>query len=207
MEPQDAARQSRLAASGLADQGEGLAAADLERHVGDRMNAVAPAREQAAGPERKLLHHMLDAQQRLRGPGRLDRRGRRHRCACSPLTQQAERCRGWPSSAASARRFDAALDRLRAPRLKRAPRRRGDQAGRLTRNRREPDPLQIRAWEGAEESARVGMVGRSEQLLARRDLHGSPGVHHDHVVGHLGDDPEVVRDQDHSGTELPLHAA
>ena len=102
MEPQDAARQGRLAASGLADQGEGLAAADLERHVGDRVNAVAPAREQAAGPEGKLLHHVLDAQQRLSRPlpPRLPP-PRRHRCASSSLSQQAERCRGWPRSAAS----------------------------------------------------------------------------------------------------------
>src|SRR5204863_100461 len=53
-------------ASGLADQPQRLAAADIEADAVDRMNALGIARQQPAF-QRKMLHQVLHPQQRLTG--------------------------------------------------------------------------------------------------------------------------------------------
>ena len=48
----------------------------------------------------------------------------------------------------------------------------------------------------AEQSPRVGVLGLVEDLLEGADLDHPPAVHDEHPVGDLGDDAEVVGDQD-----------
>ena len=65
MESHDAPGERRFSASGLADQGERLAAADLEADVADRMHLLARPREEAAALHREFLDHVLERDQRL----------------------------------------------------------------------------------------------------------------------------------------------
>ena len=58
-----------------------------------------------------------------------------------------------------------------------------------------------------QQPSRVRVARLTEQCPARRHLHGPACVHHDHLVGHLSDDAEVVRDQDDRRAEFLLHAA
>ena len=50
------------------------------------------------------------------------------------------------------------------------------------------------------------MVRAVEERAPVGALHRPPGVHHEHVVGDLGDEAEIVRDQDDRGAELGLQA-
>ena len=50
------------------------------------------------------------------------------------------------------------------------------------------------------------MVRAVEERAPVGALHGAAGVHHEHVVGDLGDEAEIVRDQDDRGAELGLQA-
>ena len=69
-------------------------------------------------------------------------------------------------------------------------------------------PLADQRAESSRSSPRVyGWLGARNSRPARRHLHGPPCVHHHHLVGHLSDDAEVVRDQDDRRAELLLHAA
>ena len=52
-----------------------------------------------------------------------------------------------------------------------------------------------------------GMFGRVEQRVRTPTLDRTAGVHHQDVVGHLGDHAQVVRDDDDRGAELLLQAA
>ena len=54
---------------------------------------------------------------------------------------------------------------------------------------------------GLQQRAGVGHPHLREQGSRRRVLHGTPGVHDDHVVGVAGGQPEVVADQDDRGAE------
>ena len=74
MEPHDAARERRFSATGLANQGERLAASDLEADVTDRMHLLAGPCEEAAPLHREFLHDALERDQRLAG-ARRDVRG------------------------------------------------------------------------------------------------------------------------------------
>ena len=58
--------------------------------------------------------------------------------------------------------------------------------------------------DAAEQAERVGMLRIVEDRGTRRALHHAAGVHHRDLVGHLGDDAEVVGDQDdrHAGLLL-----
>ena len=61
-----------------------------------------------------------------------------------------------------------------------------------------------RAGQRREQPLGVGVVVPVEDVPARRLLHHRAGVHHDHVVGRLGDHAEVVGDEDDRGAELLL---
>ena len=56
----------------------------------------------------------------------------------------------------------------------------------------------------AEEPPGVRVLGRREDLARRAVLHLPACVHHEHGVGRLRDDAEVVRDEDHAHVELLL---
>ena len=55
---------------------------------------------------------------------------------------------------------------------------------------------------GSQQALRVRIARPLEQLRGRRVLEHLAGVHHDDLVGHAGDDAEIVRDQDDAGSRL-----
>ena len=58
----------------------------------------------------------------------------------------------------------------------------------------------------SEQSPRVRVHRIAEDLLHRRELLNLPAVHHGHAIAHLGDDGEVVGNQEDRGVFLPrLH--
>ena len=87
-------------------------------------------------------------------------------------------------------------------------------AGELARERRHlaGDHLELRAplagrRQRGEELARVRMLRRAEESIARRDLDDLPGVHDRHAVRHAGDDAEIVGDQQDRHPALRLQLA
>ena len=55
-----------------------------------------------------------------------------------------------------------------------------------------------------EERARVGVLGLGVEQVSRGDLHDLAEVHHQHAVGNVPDDVEIVRDEDVCQTEVVL---
>ena len=98
---------------------------------------------------------------------------------------------------ARARRAGGALAHVRAARVEEQPLGQLDQARRAPGDRRRAS-LAARARRGAGSSRSrphvYGCSGAANSVVGRRALDDPPGVHHGHVVGHLGDDPEVVGD-------------
>src|SRR5580704_88412 len=76
------------------------------------------------------------------------------------------------------------------------------------RNRLQPMvTVAIDAGNRFEQAARVRVERISEQLRGRRLLHHSCRVENRHVVGVLGDDSEIVRDEDYGEAEATLQLA
>ena len=88
--------------------------------------------------------------------------------------------------------------------MERAPRRPVDQARRLPWNGSQPVLVGRQARQALHQPDRVGMARRGEDRVDVAELDDLPGVHDDHAVGHLGDQPEIVRDQDRRGVRLVL---
>ena len=65
----------------------------------------------------------------------------------------------------------------------------------------------LEAGDGAQQGARVGMLGAVEDVVHRALLHDPSQVHHDHLTGDLGDDAQVVRDEDDGRPVLALELA
>ncbi len=88
--------------------------------------------------------------------------------------------------------------------MERAARRRADQRRRraLDRHERVEPPLDRR--HRVEQTPRVRVLRPLEDLARRAVLHRAAGVHHHHGVRRLGDDAEIVRDQDDADVELAL---
>ena len=106
----------------------------------------------------------------------------RPRAARGPSTARSsargQRGANAQAAASSRERRDAARDLLQPPRDRPA-----------------------RARHRAEQADRVRMLRLREQLVHRRLLGLPAGVHDKHAVGDIGDDAEVVRDQDDRGAE------
>jgi len=68
-------------------------------------------------------------------------------------------------------------------------------------------PAAVDARDRFEQSARVRIEWISKQLRTRRLLHHARRVENRHVVGILGDDPEIVRNKYHRETESHLQLA
>ena len=62
--------------------------------------------------------------------------------------------------------------------------------------------IPVEARHRAEQAPGVGVRGPVEELLGAAVLHRAAGVHHQHVVGELGDHAEVVGDHHDGGVEL-----
>ena len=59
-------------------------------------------------------------------------------------------------------------------------------------------------WHRAEQCLRVGVFRRPEEIADRAVLDYLAGVHHGHLVAHLGDDAEIVGDENQRDTALLL---
>src|SRR6185312_11387783 len=101
----------------------------------------------------------------------------------------------------------ALVERMRAPGPEFAPGRGADQ-----RRRRPGDRVQallaraVEPWNRPEQPPRVRHLRVVEEVARLRALDYSAGIHDDDLVGDVGDDPQVVRDQDDGGVELVLEA-
>ena len=51
------------------------------------------------------------------------------------------------------------------------------------------------------------MLGKAEQVLDSRLLDHLPGIHHQHMIADLGDNPEIMRDEDHRRAGIPPKVA
>ena len=86
-------------------------------------------------------------------------------------------------------------------------------AGRAKERRRlagdlgQPLELDVEPREGAEQPPRVGVQGLLEQREHGRVLGHAGRVHHDDVVCRLGDDAQIVRDQDDGRAVVSLQLA
>ena len=72
------------------------------------------------------------------------------------------------------------------------------QVRRLTRNLIELALFRSRIGNGTQQPARVGIARTLKQLGGGRLLENLAGIHHDNVIGHAGDDAQVMRDQNHA---------
>ncbi len=79
-----------------------------------------------------------------------------------------------------------------------------DQAGRLARDRSEPLLVLGDARQALHEPHGVGVPRRSEDRVDVAELDDAPRVHHDDPIRQLGNDAEVVRDEDGRRVGLAL---
>ena len=146
---------------------------------------------------------------RSRTPAALDDDAARAASASMPRVGRASR----PTRVRSAGHLRAggaraaAVHHVRAARVERAAGRQADHARRLPGDRRRAAPRR-RSIRGATRAARACTGGAAAVERAPvAVLHRPAGVHHEHVVGDLGDHSEVVRDQDDRRAELALQRA
>ncbi len=205
---QDGARQRGLATAGLANQGQGLARRDLERHPVDCLDPAGhPAQQTLA--LRKVHRQILHAQQR-RGLG-LDclAAGCRGRCGSGRPGLDHEVTAGeMPRGPLmkTRRLLPAARPALIAAVGEAAA---GE--GRAQRRHRARDMVQAFAaplgrGQHAEQLLRIGMHRAGKQSLARRPLDDLAGVHDGHAIGHVAGDVEVVGDQQQAHAALGLQS-
>src|SRR5712664_1555223 len=69
-------------------------------------------------------------------------------------------------------------------------------------DRAEPLLVEVQPGDRAEQPHRIRVLRLGEEPRYGATLDYLPGVHHDDVVGELGDHAEVVGDQDDRGAEL-----
>ena len=98
---------------------------------------------------------------------------------------------------------------VRAARVERAAGRQVDQAGRGALDRHQPVAhLPVEAGHRAEQAPGVGVLAGARKIVLRGAvLDALAAVHDQDVVGQLGDDAEVVGDDDDRGAELLLQVA
>ena len=90
----------------------------------------------------------------------------------------------------------ARLD-VAAARREPTARRQAMQRGRLPLDRGQALDAAFHARDGRHQRFGIGMPRRLEERAHRTALHDPPGVHDGDAVAHPGDDPEVVRDEEH----------
>ena len=143
---------------------------------------------------------------RPRAPRRRSSRSRRPRLS-STVSQQRSR---WPrvlDAVSQLGLLEALLERVRAARPELAALRQVDQ-----RRRRALDRVQllrlrpVEPRDRAEQAPGVRVLRVVEEVPLRAALDDPAGVHDEDLVGDLGDDAEVVRDQDHGRVEVVVQA-
>ncbi len=185
----------RLAATRFADESERPAALERERHVVDGVHVADLAQEHArahreilrAGCEPRAAARVMAAAPATDGTRRRAR-ARTARVAARPCG----RCRS-----TKRQRFE-----------KRQPGGKSLSAGTTPSIAGSTDfGRRVGHRQRADQTARVGMARRGEQLVDRRMLRDPAGVHHEHVVAELRDDAQVVRDEQHRHAVLVLQRA
>ena len=191
---------------GLADQAERLALEDVERHAVDGVDAsdlplddVPPDREVLSRPRREAA------------PGRWRSCGsdgaRAPRAGALLLRQPAGVEWPAPQRGLERRHLDAAVEPKAQRGLKGQPARQADSDG------GEPwidgsRPALPRSGAGSRRAAPTCRdAGGRGTLAVAALLDAPPGVHHEHAVGDVGDDAEVVGDEDDRRPVLALAAA
>ena len=168
-----------LAGTGFADQADDRAALDVEADILDRMHDAAVA-------GRKMLGQALHAEQR--------------RAHSSALRCSATRHAGRPAPAAGGAARQGSMAKAQ----------RGAKAqpgGRLVIGGTVPG-IGYSAWrspaasmsraafgDAGEQAPRVGVARPREEVVDRRLFDDAAGIHHDDIVGDLGDDAEIVGDE------------
>ena len=178
LEPEDQLGGRRLAAAGFADEAERGASFQRER---DRIHRAHERRgpSERAAAYREVLGEIRGLEQRARGVQAL---------ACSQHRVL------WPS----ATRISIG-DSVRQRSITCAHRGANAQpGGSVARSGGCPSIVLRRAAlaprrHRSEQRARVGMLGRGEDLAHGADLHDPAGVHHRDAIAHARDDAEVVR--------------
>ena len=94
--------------------------------------------------------------------------------------------------------------RQRAARVERAAGRRADHARWLAWNRLQPLLLALEPREAVHEPDGVRMARIAEERVDVAELDDAPRVHDDDAVGELGDEAEIVGDEDDGGVRLAL---
>ena len=74
----------------------------------------------------------------------------------------------------------------------------------LSLDRRQRLASAAKRRQAIEEADRVRMARAVEDVAGPSELDDAPGVHHGHSIAELGDDPEIVRDEDECQARLPL---
>ena len=114
----------------------------------------------------------------------------RNRRFCSTLSQHAV------TRAAAAGPRSSASERVRAARREVTACGRGEQRRRGARDRRQPRrAVAVQPRDRPQQPPGVRVPRVVEQLVQRALLDHLPGVHHQHAVGDVGDDAEVVGDE------------
>ena len=75
---------------------------------------------------------------------------------------------------------------------------------RKSRNLIKPTLLRCRVRHRAQQAFRVRVAGSAEELARRRLLENLSRVHHYDVIGHPGDDAQIVRDENDARARLLL---
>ena len=186
LEPDDRARERRLAAARLAHEGDDLAGAHRE------VDAVDRAGDRAARRANSTCRPLTSS----RLAGRHPRARHVHAGRAAPRP-------GRPQLEVDGR---ARLDRVRAARVERAARGQLARIGRVARQagRRHPEGGVADDREGGRQRARVRMRGRREDLVARPLLDDPPRVHDRDPPAHRGERREVVGDEDDGQPEALL---
>ena len=176
----------RLAAARFADQRQRLAAGDLEAHVLDRAHQADHLAADSAAADREVLDQTVDLQ---------DGRG-----GIMPCSRAFDRRLPAGDAMLGAERTQRRRLGVAAPVGERAARREAAAlgltvgAGHRALDGRQPLALDVEARDRAQQADRVGMLRIGEQGVDRRALDDLAGVHHQHVVGDLGDHAEIVGD-------------
>jgi hypothetical protein len=203
-------QRGRLAATGLPDEPERLALADVEGDPVDGAHGAHLALDDGALDERMVLDEGVRAQddgallpRTPPGRGRRERGGREHLGGGEAAGLELVRAvaRGEPAGRPDGRQGGlepaADVDRDRAPGREGAPRRQPDGRRRRALDRHERRPAgPVDPGDGAQEPDGVGHARPVVDVVDRADLHHAAGVHDRHPVGEPGDDAEVVRDED-----------
>ena len=231
LEGEDLHEGGGLAASGLADQGQGLAPADVEGDAVDGVDGAHASFEDGALHEGELLDEVGDAQdlgalgvRQAHGLGSLERRhgvdvGVVELVPLDLVAAVAGRVLGAGAGLLAVGPVALHEGELRlllgalglghgAAGDEGAPSGQLQQRGRVALEGGQGRVLaRVQTGQGAEQADRVGHARAVEDVVDVAGLHDAPRVHDGHPVGHAGHDPQVVGDHDDAGTGLLLGGA